>query len=255
MGLALEVRDVALTFRQAPGAPPVVALSLPHLTIGAGEVVGVTGPSGSGKTSLLAVLAALERPDGGQVVWGDQDVVSLREAERDRWRRQRVGFVFQEFNLLPGLNAIQNVLLPATFDAFRIPASLRERAKALLSRVGLTDMHRGAARLSRGEMQRVALARALLFAPPILLADEPTASLDAASGRAVADLLLELARSAGSTLVVVTHDPTLLERLPRVEHLVQGRLVVGAGGDGPKEPAGRWRDNGSAPVTAAPRPQ
>jgi len=225
MGLALEARDVVLSYRQPAGTPPVVALALPHFAVGAGDVVGVTGPSGSGKTSLLAVLAAIERPDTGRVAWGDQDVTALSEAGRDRWRQRRVGFVFQEFNLLPGLSALQNVLLPATFATFRIPASLRERATALLRRVGLADRGRGAASLSRGEMQRVALARALLFAPPILLADEPTASLDAGSGRAVADLLLELARDAGSTLVVVTHDPTLLERLPRVERLVQGRFA------------------------------
>src|SRR5262249_8224792 len=233
MGLALGAPRLALTFLRAPGARRVVALPLAHCALRAGEVIGITGPSGSGKTSLLAVLAALERPDGGQVVWGNQDVASLGEAARDRWRRNRVGFVFQEFNLLPGLSALQNVLLPATFGAFRVPAPVRTRATSLLARVGLIDGRRDAATLSRGEMQRVALARALLFAPPILLADEPTASLDAASGRAVADLLLELARDAGSTLVVVTHDPTLLERLPRVERLVQGRLVesIRGGGD------------------------
>jgi putative ABC transport system ATP-binding protein len=250
MGLALEVRDAVLTYRQAPGAPPVVALSLPHFTLASGDVVGVTGPSGSGKTSLLAVLAALERPDTGRVVWGDQDVASLGEAERDRWRRLRVGFVFQEFNLLAGLSALQNVLLPATFVAFRIPASLRERAATLLARVGLGDVERGAASLSRGEMQRVALARALLFAPPILLADEPTASLDAASGLTVADLLLELARDTGSTLVVVTHDPTLLDRLPRVERLVQGRFV-GARRDEPASAAGPSDEDGAARLTGA----
>jgi putative ABC transport system ATP-binding protein len=249
MGLALEVRDVTLTFRQAPGAPPVVALSLPRFALAAGELVGVTGPSGSGKSSLLAVLAALERPDAGRVVWGDRDVATLGEADRDRWRRDRVGVVFQEFNLLPGLSALQNVLLPATFRAFRIPPALRARATALLERVGLADGRRRSGTLSRGEMQRVALARALLFAPPILLADEPTASLDGASGRAVADLLLELARDAGSTLVVVTHDSMLLERLPRVERLVQGRLAE-PGRDATHPADSPSRDNGVASVTA-----
>jgi putative ABC transport system ATP-binding protein len=254
MGLPLEVRNVALAFRQGPGAPPVVALSLPHFTIGTGDVVGITGPSGSGKTSLLSVLAALERPDTGTVRWGDQDVASLREAERDRWRRGRVGFVFQEFNLLPGLSALQNVLLPATFTSFRIPALLKARAAALLARVGLADERRGAAVLSRGEMQRVALARALLFSPPIVLADEPTASLDAANGRVVADLLLKLTRDAGSTLVVVTHDPTLLQRLPRVERLVQGRLV-GARDDAPGGVIGPSGQNGLASLSAMRHPQ
>src|SRR5262249_25682200 len=100
MGLALEARDVVLSYRQPAGTPPVVALALPHFAVGAGDVVGVTGPSGSGKTSLLAVLAAIERPDTGRVAWGDQDVTALSEAGRDRWRQRRVGFVFQEFNLL-----------------------------------------------------------------------------------------------------------------------------------------------------------
>jgi putative ABC transport system ATP-binding protein len=251
VGLALDVRDAVLAYRQAAGAPPVIALSLPDFALTSGEIVGVTGPSGSGKSSLLSVLAAIERPDSGKVVWGTQDVASLGEAKRDRWRRRHVGFVFQEFNLLPGLSALQNVLLPATFGAFRIEASVRERAKTLLGRVGLTFLGRRAASLSRGEMQRVALARAALFSPPILLADEPTASLDATSGRAVADLLLELARDAGSTLVVVTHDPMLLERLPRVEHLVQGQLVAAArtGADGGTNPA---HENGVARRATAP---
>jgi len=245
MGLALDIRDVTLTFREAAGAPSVVALALPHFTMASGDIVGITGPSGSGKTSLLSVLAALERPDSGKVVWGNEDVAALGEAARDRWRRHRVGFVFQEFNLLPGLSAVQNVLLPATFGAFRVPSSFRERARTLLGRVGLPDVGRPAATLSRGEMQRVALARALLFAPPILLADEPTASLDAASGRAVADLLLELARDAESTLVVVTHDPTLLARLPRVERLVQG-CIVDTQRDASDSAADTLSDNGAA---------
>jgi putative ABC transport system ATP-binding protein len=251
MGLALEVRDVTLTFPQAPGTPPVVALSFPRFVLASGDVVGITGPSGSGKSSLLSVLAAIERPDTGQVVWGNQDVASLREAERDRWRRRRVGFVFQEFNLLPGLSALQNVLLPATFAAFRIPGVLKERAKTLLGRVGLGDWGRAVATLSRGEMQRVALARAVLFTPPILLADEPTASLDAASGWAVADLLLDLARDAGSTLVVVTHDPALLKRLPRVERLAQGRFV-GARREAPDGMADAFHGDGPAQLATLP---
>jgi putative ABC transport system ATP-binding protein len=219
----LHLWSVVLAYRQAAGSQTV--LDIDELSIPAGSAVGITGPSGSGKSSLLYVLAGLERPQHGSARWGETDITRLSEPDRDRWRRQHVGMVFQDFHLLPGMTAIQNVYVAATFDHLTVPGPIKDRAESLLMRVGLRGARQRVETLSRGEMQRVAVARALLFAPPIVLADEPTASLDAASGRLVGDLLLELCREAGSTLVVVSHDPHLLQRLDAVHALTNGRLA------------------------------
>ena len=200
-------------------------LEVPSFNVAAGELVGITGPSGSGKTSLLHVLAALERPQRGVVRWDHIDVVALSEAERDRWRRRTVGFVFQDFHLIAGLSARDNVLLPATFDHAVIPSRVKDRARRLLNEVRVPDANRRVAQLSRGEKQRVALARALLFSPPVLVADEPTASLDVENARLVGNLLISLAREVGSTALIATHDAALVARLDRVQALVNGRFT------------------------------
>jgi putative ABC transport system ATP-binding protein len=223
-GLSLELANVRLSYRQ-PGGGRIDVLSVPELRLRPGATLGVTGPSGSGKTTLLAVLSGLERPPEGMVRWGDCDITSLAEAKRDRWRRTSVGIVFQDFQLLPAMSALGNVLLASAFSHVRVPARLRARAHDLLAQVGLTA-HRGAVgSMARGEMQRVAIARALLFEPPVLLADEPTASLDPDNAAAVADLLLGLARVRGSTLVVVSHDRAILKGLDRVATMVAGQLL------------------------------
>src|SRR5262249_28877733 len=178
----------------------------PRLSLAAGARVGIAGPSGSGKTSLLYVLTGIERPAGGQVSWAGLDIVCLDEPARDRWRRATVGFVFQDFHLLPGMSALDNVLVPATFSYARTPRSLADRARGLLARVGFERITARVETLSRGEQQRVAFARALLFAPPIVVADEPTASLDPDSAALVGELLLTLCVETSSTLVVVSHD-------------------------------------------------
>jgi putative ABC transport system ATP-binding protein len=187
--------------------------------------VGITGPSGSGKTSLLYVLAGIERPQYGSVRWGDTEVTKLAEADRDRWRREHVGMVFQDFHLLSGMTVMQNVLLANTFDHARTTFPLKDRARWLLTRVGLRGGLQRVETLSRGEMQRVAVARALLLKPAIVLADEPTASLDGANGQCVTDLLLELCDESRSTLLVVSHDPAVLRRLGMVHTLMGGRLM------------------------------
>src|SRR5262249_21632881 len=152
----------------------------------------------------------------GRVDWGDRNIAALAEPERDRWRRGSVGIIFQDFHLFPTLSALGNVLLPSTFSRLRVPAALRARARDLLAEAGL-GAHRGpVASMARGEMQRVAIARALLGHPPVLVADEPTASLDVGNAQTVADLLLGLTRAHGSTLIVATHDPTLLKGLDHV---------------------------------------
>jgi putative ABC transport system ATP-binding protein len=223
VGLDLHARDIRLSFG-LPGGASLEALDVPEFRVAADQAVGITGPSGSGKTSLLHVLTGIERPQARAVVWGGIDLVSLSESARDRWRRTSVGFVFQEFHLWPGLSVIGNVLLPATFRHVVVPPSLKTHARALLRRVGLGDRDRPVTSLSRGEMQRVAVARALLFAPAVVVADEPTASLDAQSASDVGDLLLDVCRDSKATLLVVTHDRPLLDRLDVVFPLENGRL-------------------------------
>lgn len=223
-----------------PGlAAPV--LDIAALTVARGEDVAVTGPSGSGKTTLINVMTGLEKPAAGSVRWDDTDLVRLGESQRDAWRAGHVGLVMQEFHLFPGLSAIENVLLPVRFRLFSVPASTRERALALLKRVGLSRPDQDVATMSRGEMQRVAVARALLGRPAVLIADEPTASLDAASGAVVADLLIELAREENATLIAVTHDPRLSGRLGRRLSLVAGRIAEDVA-----------QGEGAAPSSAAP---
>ncbi|MGV6876598.1 ABC transporter ATP-binding protein [Pseudochelatococcus sp. B33] len=219
--VALLLSGVKVTF---PGLEAPV-LDIAELAIEPGETVAVTGPSGSGKTTLINVITGLEKPAGGSVRWGDTDLAQLGESQRDAWRAKHVGLVMQEFHLFPGLSAIENVLLPVRFRAFSVPSAVRERAVALLNRVGLARHDQDIATMSRGEMQRVAVARALLGRPAVLVADEPTASLDAASGTVVADLLAELAREENATLIAVTHDPRLASCLGRRLSLVAGRIV------------------------------
>jgi putative ABC transport system ATP-binding protein len=222
--IGLEAAGLELAYR-LPGGEAVVVLQGLDLVLPPGAAVGITGPSGSGKTSLLHLLAGIERPGRGRLRWGDTELTALGESARDGWRRRQVGLVFQDFHLLPGMSVLDNVLTSAFFDHWRTPARLRERARALLATVGAPQDGRAVASLSRGEQQRVALARALLRTPPILLADEPTASLDAEHGRAVADLLLDLRDKEGTTLIVVSHDPALLARLPAVYRLRDGGIA------------------------------
>jgi putative ABC transport system ATP-binding protein len=220
----LRAADLILVYRMAAGFQTV--LNVEELTVAAASAVGITGPSGSGKTSLLYVLAGLERPQYGSVRWGTTEISRLTEAERDSWRRRHVGMVFQDFHLLPGMTVLQNILLATTFEQFHVSAAMKDKARALLTRVGLRGGWQRVEALSRGEMQRVAVARALLFTPPIVLADEPTASLDGPSGERVTDLLLELCRESQSTLVAVSHDAAVLRRLDTVHTLVGGRVVA-----------------------------
>ena len=209
-----------------PGAGPVVAVSDLHLE--AGSITAIEGPSGSGKTSLLHALAGIERPAAGDVLWGNEDLWSLTASARDRWRRERLGLVFQDMHLLDGLSALDNVLLPILFDHIAVPSTLRTSATTLLASLALTDSARSVAVMSRGERQRVALARALLRQPAILLADEPTASLDHDTAAQVATLLLEAAAATGATLLVATHDRALLNRFPNRLALRAGRLEQAA---------------------------
>lgn len=223
--LGLEIEGVAVRYPDL-AAP---ALDLPRLSVAPGESLAVTGPSGAGKSTFINVIAGLERATQGAIRWNGEDIGALSEVARDRWRARNVGLVMQDFHLFPGLSAEDNVLLPARFRHLRLPEGLRARARALLAEVNIDAGARRIGTFSRGEMQRVAIARALLSRPGVIVADEPTASLDAESARAVAELLTGLAREAGATLVVVSHDPLISDRLDRRVTLVGGR----AAGDAP----------------------
>ena len=194
------------------------------LEIGRGESVAIVGPSGSGKSTLLGLIAGLDAPSEGRVTLGDVDLASLDEDGRARLRGERIGFVFQSFHLMPTLTALENVMVP--LDLAGAPAK-EATARRLLERVGLgRRAGHYPAQLSGGEQQRVALARALARDPEVVLADEPTGNLDAATGRQVIDLLLELHRERGTTLVLVTHDPELASRSGRIVELREGLVVA-----------------------------
>ena len=218
---SLAIRDLEIRFAGLD-AP---ALAIPALDLQAGERIALTGASGSGKTTFLNAASGLERVRHGAVRWGDIDLATLPEARRDRWRARHVGLVMQDFHLFAGLSAIDNVLLPHRLSRALPLAEVRAEAERLLSRFGLARPAQKVETLSRGQMQRVAVARALAGRPAILIADEPTASLDAEAGAAVGDLLLELAAEIGFTLIVATHDPHLTGRMTRVLRLGNGRLA------------------------------
>ena len=210
------------------GGRPLTVLRDINLAIAPREFVAITGPSGSGKTTLLGLLAGLDQPTKGIVRLDGQDLGPLSEDARARLRAEKVGFVFQTFQLLPTLTALENVLVPIELrgDGAAKKGGGERAAKELLVRVGLGDrVHHYPAQLSGGEQQRVAIARAFANQPKILFADEPTGSLDAETGRTIIDLLVELNESAGTTLVLVTHDPALAERAGRVVRLAGGAVA------------------------------
>src|ERR1700732_3926875 len=188
----LVAENVVVAYPKPRGGTLTV-LDIERLELPPGSRTAICGPSGSGKTTVLHLLCGIERPSAGRVCWDGVDLFALGEAARDRWRRHSVGLVFQQFHLFASLSPLENVLLPARFRAFRVEAAVVRRARALLDRVEVRATG-DTGSLSRGEMQRVALARALLFTPPILLADEPTASLDAEAAAQIAEPLVSACR-------------------------------------------------------------
>jgi len=210
-------------------APPLTVLDRVDLEIGRGEVVVILGPSGSGKTTLLGLLAGLDRPSEGDVTLAGTALAGLDEDARAALRADRVGFVFQGFHLVPTLTALENVMVPLELMP-RAKAPARDAAEAisrrLLARVGLADrVDHYPAQLSGGEQQRVGIARAFANEPLVLFADEPTGNLDRATGHEIADLLFDLNRQRGTTLVIVSHDLELAKRAHRVVHLAAGRIA------------------------------
>jgi putative ABC transport system ATP-binding protein len=221
MAPIIRLRGVTKTY--AMGHAAVYALRGVDLSIAPGEFVGVMGPSGSGKTTLMDIVGCLSRPSAGVYEFDGRRVDQLDDTALARVRGERIGFVFQAFNLLPRLTAVENVELPLLYR--RVPrARRRQRALELLARVGLSERaaHRPA-ELSGGERQRVAIARALVNDPPVVLADEPTGALDTATGDAIMELIAALNHD-GHAIVLVTHDPHIAARVRRIVRLRDGAV-------------------------------
>ncbi|GAA3395642.1 ABC transporter ATP-binding protein [Cryptosporangium minutisporangium] len=217
-GPVLELHDVAKTY---PGGTR--ALAGVSLAVGAGTFNAVMGPSGSGKSTFLHCAAGLDQPDSGRVVLAGEDISRLREPRLTRARRERVGFVFQSYNLMESLSVWHNVLLPQRLAGVRPD---RKWAREVLRRVGLAGRENARpAQLSGGQRQRTALARALAGRPEVIFADEPTGALDLSTGREVLQLLREAVDEVGTTIVMVTHDPTAASWADRVVFLADGRIV------------------------------
>jgi putative ABC transport system ATP-binding protein len=224
----LDVRDITKTY--GTGHTQVTALDGISFSLGKGRLLAVLGPSGSGKTTLISIIAGLLTPTSGEIVIGGQAVHLHTPAEAARFRRTRVGIVFQNHHLVPYLTARDNLLLVPHLSG-RVSAHDRERADALLSDFGLgARASHTPALLSGGERQRVAIARALMNRPEIMLVDEPTASLDTARGTQVVELLKQQIHEREMTCVMVTHDPRMAEHADESITLVDGRLVAGGAG-------------------------
>jgi putative ABC transport system ATP-binding protein len=220
---AISIRGLTKVF--GSGETEVRALDGVDLGIARGEMAAIMGPSGSGKSTLLHLIGALETPTSGKIALAGRHFEGLDDKELTLLRRDQIGFVFQFFNLLPALTAEENVLLPALI-AGRRDSEIRDRARALIDRVGLTDRaHHLPSELSGGEQQRVSIARALVMEPQLVLADEPTGNLDSHSEAQVLELLSELNRSEGHTIVIVTHDPGAAAIASRVVFLRDGRIA------------------------------
>ncbi|HLJ78945.1 MAG TPA: ABC transporter ATP-binding protein [Acidobacteriaceae bacterium] len=218
----IEVRGVKKSIRN--GARVVEILRGIDLTIPKGQFAAVMGASGSGKSTLLGLLAGLDSPTEGQVILDGIDITGLEEDKLAEIRGRRIGFVFQSYQLIPTLTALENVMLPYELNA---RGDARSKAEALLTTVGLQDrLHHYPVQLSGGEQQRVALARAFVLEPPIVLADEPTGNLDTRNGQHVLELLTERQRESGTTLVLVTHDPQIADHADRRIHLRDGAVIA-----------------------------
>jgi putative ABC transport system ATP-binding protein len=223
----LQVKNVSRTYVTAAG--PLTVLRGASFSLGAGESLALVGPSGSGKTTLLGLCAGLDQPSAGTVSLAGRALGGLGEDERARVRNETTGFVFQNFQLIPSLTALENVLVPLELRGLRGAAAraAEERARALLARVGLGGrLGHYPVQLSGGEQQRVALARAFVTEPRILFCDEPTGNLDGATAAVVTELIFELNREKGTTLVLVTHDAELAKRCGRTLRLRGGEIVA-----------------------------
>lgn len=219
----LETRDLIKDLPLSGGM--VHILRGINLEIGHGERIGIIGPSGSGKSTLLGLMGGLDNPTRGTILIDGEDISQMGEGRLTAVRNEKIGFVFQFFNLIPTLTALENVALPIEFAARR-KFNPSRRAKELLVMLGMGDrLHHRPTQLSGGQQQRVAIARALANNPSLLLADEPTGNLDSETGRSVLALIKDIQREIGTTVIIVTHDPNIASQMDRILTLVDGQLV------------------------------
>jgi putative ABC transport system ATP-binding protein len=224
-GTVVELVDIVKDY---PGTPPLRVLHGVGLRIAAGELVSVVGASGSGKSTMLSIMGTLDDPTSGRVLIDGTDILSLSETERAALRARRIGFVFQQFFLLPALSALENVALGLLYSGVHAAERSRRAADAL-ERVGLGPrMKHRPGQLSGGEQQRVAIARALVGSPAVLFADEPTGSLDSTTGESILDLLTAIAAS-GTAVVIITHDAHIAARTRRQVAIHDGRITSDSG--------------------------
>jgi putative ABC transport system ATP-binding protein len=222
----LQIRDLTKHFDEAGQSRSI--LNHVNLQIQTGEFFVLLGKSGSGKSTLLNLISGIDRADGGQVIIGETDITALDEKRQTLFRRDHIGIIFQFFNLIPTLTVLENITLPSELRGEK-RRTVEGRGRALLERVGLADRaDTFPDKLSGGEQQRVAIARALAHEPMLILADEPTGNLDEDTGRNVLNLLLELTRDVGKTLVMATHNPEIVPLADRVCRIHEGKLIVTA---------------------------
>jgi len=225
----IELKDIVKTYKM--GQNTVTALDSVSLDISMGEFVAIIGPSGSGKSTLMNILGCLDAPTSGNYTLDGRDISLLSDNQLAEIRSAKIGFIFQGYNLLTKLNALQNVELPAMYLGLGM-GERRERAQQALEMVGLSDrMHHRPTELSGGQQQRVAIARSLVNHPSVILADEPTGNLDSKSGADIMRILVEL-NAAGNTIVMITHDRNIAERAKRVIKIFDGKIVSDKGGNG-----------------------
>jgi lipoprotein-releasing system ATP-binding protein len=223
--MLVEIRNLSKTYRAHDGGDAVDVLRGADLRLDVGETLAIVGPSGSGKSTLLNIVGALDRADSGEVLVEGRDVEKLSDADVAAYRNTTVGFIFQLHHLLPQCTILENVLVPTLARDGGDRGALRARAEKLLEAVGLSHrVHHRPGQLSGGERQRVAVARALINEPKLLLADEPTGALDRTNAARLVDLLLELNRTHGVAVMMVTHAPELAKRMARAVELVDGKF-------------------------------
>jgi len=219
MGL-LEVKDLSRVYRQ--GDSEIYAVNHLNFSVESGEMVAIVGRSGSGKTTLLNLLGGIDKPDTGQVLLEGQNIHSLSDKESAKLRRQKIGYIYQDFKLLPILTAKENILLPAILDGRKIPAS---QVRTLADRLGISGrLNHLPSQMSGGQRQKAAIARALINHPSVLLADEPTGNLDKASAQEILEVLLNL-NHEGHTILLVTHEESFASMCPRKITLSDGRII------------------------------
>lgn len=219
MQLAVKQLSVSVAGQDSP------ILDIDKLNIDSAETVAITGASGSGKTTFIHHICGVAHPPVGTVFWDDNDLMAQNAHQVDRWRGQHIGLIMQSFHLFNGLSALQNVLLPLSVVQGRVSEAQQTSATEWLTTVGIKHPHQRVQSLSRGEMQRVAIARALINRPKVIIADEPTASLDKSNGEKVSDLLVQLAQEQAIGLICVSHDQQLVNKMKRVIHFDNGTIA------------------------------